>query len=140
MKLVHFHKAGEGYKKLSKRLGIPVPTVKIIIQKWKKHGHTKTQPRIERPSKITERAARKIAREKVHTSTVKRSLYNSGLFRRTNSAYEERNTIPMVKHGGGSLMFWGCVFASGTGALHKIEGRMNAGQYKNIRNLQTRGV
>lgn len=46
-------------------------------------------------------------------------------------AYEEKNIIPTVKHGG-SLMFWGCMSASGTGALHEVEGKINAGQYQQI--------
>ncbi len=29
-------------------------------------------------------------------------------------------------------MFWGCMSASCTGALHKVEGKMNAGQYQQI--------
>lgn len=102
MKLVNFHKAGEGYKKNSKGLGIPVPNVKTIIQKRKKHGHTKTLLS-GRSRKILERAARQLTRElrknpkqtarglkkfleasgiKVHISTFKCSLHKSGMFGR----------------------------------------------------------
>ena len=37
------------------------------------------------------------------------------VWRGVNKAYDERNTIPTVKHRGGSLMFWRCVSSKGTG-------------------------
>ena len=42
------------------------------------------------------------------------------------------NTIPTVKHGGGSIMLWGCFSAAGTGPLVAIEGKMNAAKYRDI--------
>uniref|UniRef100_A0A6Q2ZDT3 Uncharacterized protein n=1 Tax=Esox lucius TaxID=8010 RepID=A0A6Q2ZDT3_ESOLU len=48
------------------------------------------------------------------------------VWRGVNKAYSEQNTIPTVKHGGGSLMFWGCVSSKTTGNLVKIDGKMNA--------------
>ena len=35
-KIVHLHKAGMGYKKISKQLGEKLTTVGAIIRKWKK--------------------------------------------------------------------------------------------------------
>ena len=43
-----------------------------------------------------------------------------------------KNTIPTVKHGGGSIMMWGCSAAGGTGALHKIDGIMRTENYVDI--------
>jgi hypothetical protein len=37
-----------------------------------------------------------------------------------------------VKHGGGSIMLWGCLAAGGTGALHKIDGFMREENYVDI--------
>ena len=42
------------------------------------------------------------------------------------------NTIPTVKHGGDSIMLWGCFSATGTGRLVRIKGKMNASLYSDI--------
>ena len=49
-----------------------------------------------------------------------------------NQAYEEKNTVPTVKHGGGSAMFWGCFAASGTGCLECVQGKMKSDDYQGI--------
>ena len=40
-----------------------------------------------------------------------------------------RRTPFQLKHGGGSIMLWGCFAAGGTGALPKIDGIMRAENY-----------
>ncbi len=40
--------------------------------------------------------------------------------------------MPTVKHGGVSVMVWGCMSAAGTGELQFIEGTMNANMYCDI--------
>jgi hypothetical protein len=41
-------------------------------------------------------------------------------------------TIPTVKHGGGSIMLWGCFSVAETGRLVRFEGKMNKAKYREI--------
>ena len=52
-KIVDMHKAGMGYKKISKQLGEKLTTVGAIIRKWKKHNVTANLPRSGAPRKIS---------------------------------------------------------------------------------------
>ncbi|KAG2459935.1 TCB1 transposase, partial [Polypterus senegalus] len=44
--------------------------------------------------------------------------------------WRKPGTIPTVKHGGGSIMLWGCFSATGTGRLVRIKGKMTAAMYR----------
>uniref|UniRef100_A0A4W5NXZ3 Transposase Tc1-like domain-containing protein n=1 Tax=Hucho hucho TaxID=62062 RepID=A0A4W5NXZ3_9TELE len=57
---------------------------------------------------------------------------NRRVWRRRNAAYDPKNTIPTVKHGGGNIMLWGCFSAKGTGQLHRIKGTMDGAMYRQI--------
>ena len=52
--------------------------------------------------------------------------------RRPGEEFLERNVQKKVKHGGGSLMVWGCLTQHGTGWLHCVNGHLNAVQYCKI--------
>ncbi len=52
------------------------------------------------------------------------------VWRRRNAAYDPKNTIPTVTHGGGNIMLWGCFSAKGTGQLHRIKGTMDWAMYR----------
>ena len=41
------------------------------------------------------------------------------------TAFQENNLMPTVKHGGGSVMVWGCFAAARPGQLTTIESTMN---------------
>ncbi len=49
-----------------------------------------------------------------------------------NQARSAKCFLPTVKHGGRSVMVWGCMSAASTGELQFIEGTMNANMYCDI--------
>lgn len=62
-KIIDLHKAGMGYRKISKQLGEKVTTVGAIIRKWKKFKLTVNLPRSGAPCKISPRGASLIMRK-----------------------------------------------------------------------------
>lgn len=54
------------------------------------------------------------------------------VWRKANTAMNPKNLLATVKHGGGNVMVWGAVAASGVGNLAFIEGNMDRYQYKSI--------
>ena len=93
--------SGEGYKKISKSLIIPLSTVKSIIKRWKTYPITQILPRSGRPSKLNSQASRKLVLDvtvnptmilkdlqgfmsemgvSVNQSTISQSLHKAGLY------------------------------------------------------------
>ncbi|CAK9832656.1 Transposable element Tc1 transposase [Anthophora retusa] len=54
------------------------------------------------------------------------------VWRKPNTEYHVRNTCPTVKHGGGSVMLWGCIGTNGTGNMEFVEGTMDKIKYLDI--------
>ncbi|GFX23628.1 transposable element Tc1 transposase [Trichonephila clavipes] len=54
------------------------------------------------------------------------------VWRKPNTSRHPKHTIPTVKHGGGSVMVWGCMAASGVGKLVFLDGIMYKMAYLNI--------
>ncbi|KAG2455796.1 TCB1 transposase, partial [Polypterus senegalus] len=62
-RIVSRHKSGEGYRKISSALKVPMSTVASIICKWKKFKTTRTLPRAGWPSKLNDQGRRALVRE-----------------------------------------------------------------------------
>ena len=45
---------------------------------------------------------------------------------RNGEKYKEKCMVTTVTHGGGSVLMWGCMSATGVGELHFIDGIMNS--------------
>ena len=76
-KIVDLHKAGMGYKKISKQLGEKLTTVGAIIRKWKKHKVTANLPWSGAPCKISPRRISMMMRKvRDQPSTTQEELFN----------------------------------------------------------------
>ena len=65
----------------------------------------------------------------------RRYLVSDGIrrvWRQPGEEDKDKCVLSTVKHGGGSVMVWGCMSAAGTGELQFIEGTMNANMYCDI--------
>lgn len=76
-KIVDLHKAGMGYKAISKKLDEKVTTVGAIIRKWKNYNITVNRPRPGAPCKISPREVSLIIRKvKNQPRTTREELSN----------------------------------------------------------------
>ncbi|XP_054087736.1 uncharacterized protein LOC128922137 [Zeugodacus cucurbitae] len=83
-------------------------------------------------------------KKNINPQTVRNVLHKAGYYgrtarhgvikvwRRANAEMQENNLIPTVKHGGGNIMVWGCMAASGVGNLEFITDKMDKYMYLNI--------
>uniref|UniRef100_A0A8C5Q5S0 Transposase n=1 Tax=Leptobrachium leishanense TaxID=445787 RepID=A0A8C5Q5S0_9ANUR len=208
-RIVDLHKAGKGYKSISKSLDVHVSTLRQTVCKWRKFSTVATLPRRGRPVKMTARAQRRMLNEVkknprvsakdfqkslahanifIDTSRIRKTLNKNGVHGRTprrkpllskrnitprlkfatehldvpqhywqNILWTDETKIelfgkntqyyvwrkkrystptskphPTVKHGGGSIMVWGCFAASGPGRIVVIDGKINSRVYQDI--------
>ena len=76
-KIVDLHKAGMGYKKISKQHGEKLTTVGAIIRKWKKHKVPANLPQSGAPRKISPRGiSMMMGRVRAQPSTTQEGLVN----------------------------------------------------------------
>lgn len=47
-------------------------------------------------------------------------------------AFKPEKSVPVVNHGGGTIMLWGCFAANDTGTLHKSDGIMKEEDHQYI--------
>lgn len=56
------------------------------------------------------------------------------VWRKRNQELNFRNLNPTTKHGGGSVLVWGCISSRGVGELDFIDGIMDKNKYLDILN------
>ena len=84
LRIVNLHKAGKGYKSISKSLDVHQSTVRQIVYKWRKFSTVATLPRSCRPAKMTSRAQRRMLNEvkknpRVSAKDLQRSLEHANI-------------------------------------------------------------
>lgn len=60
---------------------------------------------------------------------------NRYVWHNTKTAYTSRNTIPMVKNKGGSIMLWDCFSSAATGNLVSVEVKTDRHKYRIISSI-----
>lgn len=48
------------------------------------------------------------------------------------AGFDENNNFPTVKNGGGSIIIWLCVAATGTGNIAQVDERVHSRKYPQI--------
>uniref|UniRef100_A0AAY5EVQ4 Transposase Tc1-like domain-containing protein n=1 Tax=Electrophorus electricus TaxID=8005 RepID=A0AAY5EVQ4_ELEEL len=191
---VEGHKAGKGYKTLSKEFGLPAygTTVNLPWPGQPFKVSSRAEARLVQTDKADPRATRRELREDLMAvgtlfsiNTISNVLYRNGLrsrrarkvpllskhhvkehlkfahdrlehsetkikvfgadhtrgvWQEDGTAYDPKNTIPTVKHGGGNIMLWGYFSAKGPGHLVCIHGKMDSTAYVEILAKNLRSV
>lgn len=120
-------------------------TVRNVLRKHNLHGRVaRKKPYI---SEVNKKKRKDYAQQHINkdysfwskvifTDESKINMFGSDgktyVWRKPNEALNPKNLCASMKHGGGSVMVWGCMSAAGPGQLHIIEGIMDQNMYLEI--------
>ncbi|KAI8516249.1 hypothetical protein Bbelb_048300 [Branchiostoma belcheri] len=88
----------------------------------------------------TEKRRRTECQKKTQQSTRWGHLFGAVDQHRRNQASTEKNTLSTVKHGGGSVMLWGCFVSNGTGNLYRVDGIVDSSKLSFEKTLKVKYV
>ncbi|KAI4885647.1 hypothetical protein NFI96_007299 [Prochilodus magdalenae] len=147
-RIVDLHKAGMGYRTIGKDLKRTGTTVskRTISNMPRCHGLKSCRARkvpLLTPAhahvhfKLTNDQDPEETWEKVMWSDeTKIELFGINsthrVWRKKKDEYNPKNSTPTVTHESGSIIYWGCFSAKGTGQLHRTEGKMDGVIYREI--------
>ncbi|CAK9815645.1 Transposable element Tc1 transposase [Anthophora plagiata] len=108
----------------------------VVTRNFNKEVHAQLCRRILWNNNIHGRIPRKKPYIIIFSDESKFNLFGSDgrqkVWRKPNTELELKNLRSTVKHGGGSVMVWGCMSANGPGNLVFINGTMDKIKYLNI--------
>lgn len=124
---------------------VSVETIRNVLRKYNYNGRiARKKPFISVQNKKKRLEFAKVNQNKnidywnsvLFTDESKFNLFGSDgkgyVWRKANTELRLENLSATIKHGGGSVMVWGCMSAAGTGELAFIEGNMDQNMYLDI--------
>ncbi|KAI4882017.1 hypothetical protein NFI96_000726 [Prochilodus magdalenae] len=125
VRIVDLHKAGMGYKKISKVLDVKVTTIGAIIRKFKEYNMTINRPRPGAPKKISPRGVAMMLRTvRNRPATTRQELANDLKAAGTHSL-QGNNWQHFAQQ-------WIHILQCPKGLLHRITGKMDGAMYRTI--------
>ncbi|GFV57403.1 transposable element Tcb1 transposase [Trichonephila clavipes] len=136
--IIQLRNEGLTYRAIGIQLNISLFTVRSVVKRFNETGFTENKVRSGRPGIFSAREKRSIIKE-VKKNPQIRAPHDGRQYRKPNTELEKQHLTPTVKHGGGSVLVWGCMPANGVGKLCFIDGIITAHTYIDIlrHNLQS---